>query len=189
MLFNGWSVSYPKGFYNIGNPWEGHPYNASNNITGIDGDPNHDNSGSETHELKVAAVTALQEAYVRKVIDTVNDLDNVLYEISNESDGGSQAWQYHMIDLVKEYEAGQPKQHPVGMTVEWPNGDNQDLFDSSADWVSLNGPLDSPPVADGSKVIIADTDHLCGICGDRIWAWKSFTRGENPLFMDQYDDG
>ena len=30
-------------------------------------------------------MTALQEAYVRKVIDTVNDLDNVLYEITNEA--------------------------------------------------------------------------------------------------------
>ena len=35
--------------------------------------------------MQVSAVTALQEAYIRKVIDTVNDLDNVLYEISNES--------------------------------------------------------------------------------------------------------
>jgi len=36
-------------------------------------------------------------------------------------------------------------------------------------------------------VIVSDTDHLCGICGDRGWVWKSFTRGENPLFMDPYD--
>jgi hypothetical protein len=37
-------------------------------------------------------------------------------------------------------------------------------------------------------VIIVDTDHLWGIGGDRVWAWKSFTRGLNPIFMDQYDD-
>ena len=37
-------------------------------------------------------------------------------------------------------------------------------------------------------MIIADTDHHCGICGNRDWAWKSFTRGENPLFMDPYID-
>jgi hypothetical protein len=43
------------------------------------------------------------------------------------------------------------------------------------------------PVADGSKVILADTDHLCGYCGDRQWVWKSFIRGENPIFMDPYD--
>ena len=34
------------------------------------------------------AVTALQEAYVRNVIDTVNDLDNVLYDICNEVPSG-----------------------------------------------------------------------------------------------------
>jgi len=190
MLFNGWSTSYPKGSYQAANPWAGHPFNASNNINNINGDPNGDNSGSETHTLAIPAITALQDAYVRKVIDTVNDLDNVLYEISNESDGsaGNTSWQYHMINLIKTYEASKPKQHPVGMTVAWPNGNNSDLFNSPADWVSPNGDLNNPPVATGQKVILADTDHLCGICGDRGWVWKSFTRGENPLFMDQYDD-
>jgi len=39
----------------------------------------------ETHSLLDPTVIALQEAYVRQVVDAVNDLDNVLYEISNES--------------------------------------------------------------------------------------------------------
>jgi hypothetical protein len=184
MLFNGWSVEDKM---SPENPWRGHPYHRDNNINGIDGDPNKNKRGEETHTLDLPAVTALQEAYVRKVIDTVNDLDNVLYEISNESHGRSQDWQYHMIEYIKTYEAEKPKQHPVGMTVEYPDGDNSKLFDSPADWISLNGYLDNPPVADGKKVILADTDHLCGICGDRSWVWKSFTRGENPLFMDVYD--
>ena len=188
MLFNGWSVSYPKGFYSAANPWIGHPFNLANNINGINGDVNNDNSGNETHTLINPQVLAVQEAYVRKVIDTVNDLDNVLYEISNESDGGSHEWQYHLINYIKSYEATKPKQHPVGMTVEWPNGDNSRLYQSSADWISPNGSLYNPPAANGSKVIISDTDHLCGICGDRVWVWQSFTRGQNPIFMDQYDD-
>ena len=145
-------------------------------------------------------ITALQEAYVRKVIDTVNDLDNVLYEISNESPGdnpgtsqvdGSRDWQYHMIQLVKEYEAGKPEQHPVGMTAFWPDYSSDDLYNSPADWISLGSNVDMntyvPPVASGDKVIIADTDHLCGICGNQGWVWKSFTHGENPIFMDVYD--
>ncbi len=41
-----------------------------------------------------------------KVIDTVNDLDNVLYETVNEGDGTSVDWQYHMIDFIKSYESG-----------------------------------------------------------------------------------
>jgi hypothetical protein len=188
MLFNGWSIEDAKGSYSQANPWLGHPYNANNNVNDVDGDPNGDNSGSELHTLGDLEITAYQEAYIRKVIDSLNDLDNVLYEISNESHEDSQDWQYHMIEFIKDYESSLPKQHPVGMTVEWPNGNNAELFASSADWISMNGNINNPPVADGSKVIIADTDHLCGICGNRSWVWKSFTRGENPIFMDQYDD-
>lgn len=187
VLFNGWSVANNKGGFGDNNPWRGHPFNESNNINGIDGDANNDNSGEEVHELGNTAVTAFQEAYVRKVIDTVNDLDNVLFEISNESHSGSQAWQYHMINFIKNYEATLPQQHPVGMTVEYPNGSNNELYNSPADWISPNGDVNNPDLADGSKVILADTDHLCGICGNRQWVWKSFTQGENPIFMDGYD--
>lgn len=188
MLFDGWSVE-SKGLWGL-NPWRGHPFHPSNNINGINGDPNNDGEGSETHALGVAAVTALQEAYVRKVVDTVNDLDNVLYEISNESGAQSALWQYHMIQYVKAYQASKPKQHPVGMTAQWPwpNNDpaaaNTALNNSPADWISPTGEPFNRPVASGAKVIVADTDHLCGICGDRTFVWRSFTNGENPLFMD-----
>jgi hypothetical protein len=86
-----------------------------------------------THTLAIAEVTALHKVYVRKVIDTVNDLDNGLYEIANESPKNSQDWQYHMIEYIKDYEATLPKQHPVGMTVDHPGGDNGDLFASQAE--------------------------------------------------------
>ena len=187
MLFNGWSVSNAKGGFALNNPWQGHPFNRNNNINGIDGDPNQDHSGEESHTLSIPALTAIQEAYIKKVIDTVNDLDNVLYEISNESADSSTAWQYQMINLIKSYEATKPLQHPVGMTVEYFGGDNERLFASPADWISPNGPLYDPITADGRKVILHDTDHLCGICGDRDWVWMAFTRGLNPIFMDGYD--
>jgi hypothetical protein len=187
MLFNGWSID-DKGI-GPGNAWPGHPYNLFNNINGVDGDLNQNGMGEEIHTLQSPAITSLQEAYVRKVIDTVNDLDNVLFEISNESPSNSQDWQYHMIDYIKSYEADKPKQHPVGMTVEYPGGDNGELFASSAEWISPNevgGYKDNPPVANGSKVILVDTDHLWGIGGNRQWVWKSFMRGLNPIYMDCY---
>jgi hypothetical protein len=59
-------------------------------------------------------ITNYQDAYVRKVIDTVNDLTNVLWEISEEAPGNSTWWQPHMISLIHSYEAGKPLQHPVG---------------------------------------------------------------------------
>jgi hypothetical protein len=186
MLFDGWSVGTKPGSTSA-NPWLAHPFNSANNINGINGDTNGDNSGAETQTLSIPAVTALQETYVKAVIDAVNDLDNVLYEISNESDPSANAWQYHMIDVIRSYEATKPKQHPIGMTVAWPSGSNNDLLNSSADWVSMNGSDTNPAVASGTKVSLWDTDHLCGICGDVAWVWKSLTRGHNPLLMDGYD--
>jgi hypothetical protein len=187
MLFDGWSLEQKSGG---ANPWTYHPFNKNNNVNGIDGDPDGDQRGSETHTLQIPAVTRIQEAYVRKVIDTVSDLDNVLYEVSNESNGDSHRWQYHMINYVKSYEATKAKQHPVGMTVAWPGGSNASLFNSPADWISPNrdgGYTDDPPAATGNKVIVSDTDHLWGIGGDRAWAWKSFTRGLNVIYMDPWD--
>jgi hypothetical protein len=124
----------------------------------------------------------------------------VLYEIINE--GGSIAWQYHMIDVVHEYEGTKPKQHPVGMTHRiTPKHLNAELLNSPAEWISpAKEPLDwlypgsvslddyakEPPVADGRKVVILDTDHLWGHGGNPRWVWKSFVRGHNPIFMDPW---
>lgn len=184
MLFEGWGMQF------IPDAFAAHPFHPKNNVNGIDGDANGDGKGLEIHQLAVKAVTEVQEAYVRKVIDTVNDLDNVLYEISNENHGASTEWQYHMIRFVKDYEKSKPKQHPVGMTFQYKGGKNQTLFESPADWVSPNpegGYRDDPPPAAGKKVVLNDTDHLWGIGGNVAWAWKSITRGHNPIFMDPYE--
>ncbi|MBM4029825.1 MAG: hypothetical protein FJ280_31160, partial [Planctomycetes bacterium] len=184
MLFEGWGLQFSN------KAWEGHPFHLQNNINGLDGDADKDGKGVEIHQLDNPAVTAIQEAYVRKVIDTVNGFDNVLYEISNENHPPSTPWQYHMIRFIKDYERTKPQQHPVGMTFQYKGGSNKDLFDSPADWVSPNqegGYRDDPPPADGRKVVLSDTDHLWGIGGNQAWVWKSFTRGHNPIFMDPYD--
>jgi len=184
MLFEGW------GLQRIDGAFKAHPFHPSNNVNGINGDKNGDGKGLEIHELAVPKVTRLQEAYVKKVIDTVNDLDNLLYEITNENHPESSAWQYHMIDFIHDYEKGKAKQHPVGMTFQFKGGSNQTLWDSPADWISPNpqgGYRDNPPANAGAKVVVTDTDHLWGIGGSQAWVWKSFCRGLNPIFMDPYD--
>jgi hypothetical protein len=184
MLFDGWSIQAAKGEQHHNNPWNGHPFNAANNVNGVNGDLNGNGSGEETQTLQSPLITARQEAYVQKVIDTVAGEDNVLFEISNEAPPTSVQWQYHMINYIKSHD---PKGHPVGMTSTYPDGDNDDLWASPADWISPNGDVENPPVTTGAKVVLSDTDHLCGLCGDRSWPWKSFTRGENPIYMDAYD--
>jgi len=189
MLFNGWSVEGKSPAHKVRKVWNRHPFHRHNNVNGIDGDLNGDGEGPEVYTLNDPAVTAIQEAYVREVIDTVNDLDNVLYEIINEAAAtpDNTAWQYHMIDYIHEYERSKPKQHPVGMTVQWPEGSNHVLYESPADWISPN-PNDgygvNPPATDCGKVVLNDTDHLWGNGGSADWVWMSFTRGLNPIFMD-----
>ena len=187
MLFQGWSIE-SKGMTG-NNPWRAHPFHRANNVNGVNGDQNGDEEGIETHTLQVAEITALQEAYVRKVVTTLNDLDNVLYEITNESPDGSVDWQYHMINFIKQCEAEQPKQHPVGMTTCNPACENAELFASPADWISPNKTdnedyCGNPPTGRGGKVVISDTDHLCGAFCNYEWVWKSFVRGLNPILMD-----
>jgi len=191
MLFQGFSVEQ-KGTKGVdpqkGNPWDGHPYNAKNNINGVDGDLNGDGEGIETHTLKQPRIARLQEAYVRKVIDTLNDLDNLLWEISNESHTDSIEWHYHLIRFIKDYEAAKPQQHPVGMTSSPIS--NPPLFASPADWISPNGRayLNDPPDAGGKKVIIVDNDHIAPWDSNPEWIWKNLTRGNQFILMDHYRD-
>lgn len=202
MLFQGWSQDRINS--KVGNPFPYQPYNVVNNINkvGAPETPEDYDDKASLHSMMIPpTLLALQKAYVKKVIETVNDLDNVLYEIINE--GGATVWQYHLINFIKETESKMAKQHPVGMTHR---GDkkmtNQILFDSPADWISPNySPYpwklsdstvttsfkEDPPQADGTKVVINDTDHLWGHGGNHKWVWKSFLRGLNPIFMDPWE--
>jgi hypothetical protein len=184
MLFEGWAMQHAQGAY------EGHPFHPLNNIQEVQGDLDDDGKGLEIHTLSNPATLALQENYVRRVIQTVHDLDNVLYEISNENHPGSTDWQFHFIRFIRAEEESRGRVHPIGMTFQYRGGRNQTLFDSPADWISPNpegGYRDDPPVADGRKIVLNDTDHLWGIGGSEAWAWKSFLRGHHVLFMDPYD--
>jgi hypothetical protein len=182
MLFDGWDLT--NGYIDTG----GFPMASGNNVNGVAATP------GEFLSLSNAAITARQEAYVRKVIDTVNDLDNVLYEIANETGDSTAAiaWQYHMVDFVKSVESAKPKKHPVGMTSTYP-GSDADLYDKNnhAEWISPNTQL-AP--GDGRKVVLNDTDHsygwsplqAAGPLGQRQWVWQTFCLGAQPVFMDPY---
>jgi len=193
MLFEGWCLAGQE----LGKDrecWTYHPFNAANNSNGINADANGDGVGYEFYTSAIpTAAKDLQKAYIRKVVDTVNDLDNVLYEIVNEATPKSVSWQYEIINYLKSYEATKAKKHPVGMTTVYTNDKNTEIFNSPADWISpgnlSNSTLtadyrNNPPANDGTKIILLDTDHLWGIGGDRVWIWKSFTRGLNPIYMD-----
>lgn len=191
MLFQGFSVEQ-KGTEGVdptkGNPWDGHPFQRDNNINGIDGDPGGDGEGTEVHTLAVPQITRLQEVYVRRVIDTLNDLDHIVWEIGNECHPGSVEWQCHLTGFIKEYEAARPKQHLVGMTGAPIK--NPEMFASAADWISPVGKeyLEDPPPADARKLIVVDTDHIAPWGTDPKWVWKNLCRGNHFIVMDMYRD-
>ncbi len=207
MLFEGWGLHLSEGADRV----EGHPFHAANNVNDI--------GIASIVDYQVLPldprVQALQEAYLRKVVDTVHDLPNVLYEVANESSGDptddevgdSTGWQYQVIEFVRRYEHEMGyDRHPIGMTMQYPVPDqskvNDPLFTGPADWVSPGfddaippgqppspPPPDTrwhvdPPANDGTKVVIADTDHFAPGGGDALWAWKSFVRGHHPILMD-----
>ncbi len=200
MLFQGWSLN--KMSIKGSDTFNSHPYNARNNVNGVDvKDKGIDRDGAPTlHSLENKEALARQEAYVKKVIETVNDLDNVLYEIINE--GGTTEWCYHIINYIKEVEKKMPKQHMVGLGSRiGPPMLNKLLWDSPADYVSpgwepqawavpgssvVDNYASDPPLNKSDKVCIIDTDHLWGYGGHYVWAWKSFMRGLNPIFMDSW---
>jgi uncharacterized protein DUF6298/collagenase-like protein with putative collagen-binding domain len=190
MLFQGWSIangSYAPGYV----AWDLHPFNSKNNSNAINGDADNDGEGREVHTLQLPVIVDLQKAYIRKVIDTLNDLDNIIWEISNESPPESIPWQYEMIKFIKEYEVRKPKQHLVWMSAASDEPGNSALFGSPADVISPSSSESTgwtyrtnPPAADGKKIIINDTDHLDGKTVAPELVWKSFTRGIHLIIID-----
>jgi hypothetical protein len=181
MLFNGFEFQFET------NEKDGDPFRDVNNINNISCPGNCPADSAQMPD----AVWSVEKAYIRKVIDTVNDLDNVLYEVSNESQSPfADTWEANVISYIKQYEATKPKHHPVGWTFEI-QGFDSNLFGSAADWIS---PRSRVTISDGSKVVINDTDHSYNwryirpepaIC-HRNWAWENFTSGNNVAFMDPY---
>jgi hypothetical protein len=188
MLFEGWGLYHGNQdrASKEGWAWRSHPFNPSNNINGITIADANANRG-RVHTSRNPEVNRLQAAYIRKVVDTVNDLDNVLYEVINE--GGEKEWDWWVVSTIREHERTKPKQHPVGITG---HGAERlpSMLASPADWISpgrVDGYAEDPPAWNTNKVSLLDTDHIWGVGGNAAWAWKSFLRGHNPLFMDPYD--
>jgi hypothetical protein len=191
MLFEAWGI---KSATAETDPWPFYPHHPANNVNGITDNPVVDNGLAwDYFSLNCPQLLEHQKRYIRKIIETVNDLDHVMYEVANEVPFRQEAfdWMNHIADYVHEVEAKMPKRHPVGITAEGGDQLNDNLYESPADWISpSNGYMleyrYNPPAADGRKVVVTDTDHLWGHGCEAQWVWKSFTRGLNILFMDPW---
>jgi hypothetical protein len=207
MLFDGFCLHLSPPPDNL----EGHPFQAANNLNGIGITSIVDYQVLPLHPRVHRLQEAYIRQVVDTVHDLPNVLYEVANESSgdptNPEVGDSTRWQYWVIDFLKRYERERGyDQHPVGMTMQYPVADqskvNDPLFSGPADWISPgfddqpftagsgDAPPSSgrwftdPPASDGTKVVIADTDHYAPGNGDALWAWKSFLRGHNPILMD-----
>lgn len=177
--------------------WDGNVFNRANNVNGVHTDDNGDGKGIEFFYTQDERILALQKAYVRKVIDTVNHLDNVFYEIANELHAPD--WQYRMIEFIKDYERGKPQQHLVLMspggrthTGRWKQMPREILLSSPADCFAVAGSWNSrayrqqdPPANNTGKPGIVDMDHVSPGSNDVGFIWTAFTRGYHFNLYDK----
>jgi hypothetical protein len=104
--------------------WALNPMNAANNVNGLDDIPLQDYMS-----LRHDKLWQRQTAHARKIVQELNDYDNVIYEICNEPidiHGGDNAtvaeintWLTALINLVRETEAALPNQHLIAGQEAW----------------------------------------------------------------------
>lgn len=178
-------------------PGDGYPLTGANNTNGVDDGYKSGKQGISAVTMTAPnAITRAQDEYLEKVIDTLNDLPNVLWIVSEESPGNSGWWNDHQISHIRGYEAGKPHRHPIGYAAPIGTWDSV-LYDSDADWVAPSV-IVSPASSCGAgrpacKVNVNDSDHSYY----RIWrqapqqnrnyAWENFATGNQVLFMDPYE--
>jgi len=185
----------------VGDPpqtlWDGNVFNEANNINGVDVDYDGNGKGIEFFYTDDQRVLQLQKEYVKKIIDTLNHLDNVFYEIANEL--YAPQWQYEMIEFIKGYERTKPRQHLVLMsaggrtrTGGWKQMGTDPVVNSPADCFAVAGSWQSgrykkkdPPANDSGKPGIVDTDHGAPGSSDVGFLWSAFTRGYHFNLYDK----
>jgi hypothetical protein len=94
--------------------WKLHAYQRDNNVNGVDGDPRNTGMGTDGERgfcsMGNPKAMEFQKAYVRKLAETLNDFDNIYFEIANEN-YYSREWELHLCDFIKECERSMPKRH------------------------------------------------------------------------------
>jgi hypothetical protein len=177
---------------------DGYPFSGPNNTNSVDDGYRGGSGSSAVRSVTMTApdaITGFQDAYLKKTVDTLNDLPNVLWIVSEEAPIGSTWWNDHLISTLRAYEQQKHDQHPIGYgTLQRPM--DAILYNSDADWVAPWAWV-SPTRSCGSgqpacKVNINDIDHsYFGMWNDtpqknRNYAWENLTNGNQVLFMDPY---
>jgi hypothetical protein len=105
--------------------WKFHAYNRANNVNDVDGDPTGTGRSTDPEQgscsLGNAHVLEVEKAYIRRLVDTVNDFDNILFEVANENYYNPR-WELSLAAYVHDYEESKPRHHLV-MPLDLPDHD------------------------------------------------------------------
>lgn len=193
----------------IGMPFYCPDASHCNNVNSVNVDTGANGIAAEFYSLAGgvagANITAFQDAFARKVVDTLNDIDGYFYEVSNEvpSDwvnfpASFKNWVDHIADTITAYEAtGGRKVHPVWISPFTDHLANM-LTETHGSiigvWCESVNYLTGPPVNTSGRVVIYDTDHSLtdpiapyafGCKPETAdWPWRSFTRGVHIANFD-----
>jgi hypothetical protein len=175
---------------------DGYPFTGANNVNGVDDGYTGGNRGISSVSMTAPnAITSYQAAYMDKMVDTLNDLPNVLWMVSEEAPPTSRWWNKFLIAHLRSYESTKPHQHPIGYAAPVGLPDTE-VYNSDADWVAPEAEV-SPAASCGTgkpacKVNVNDSDHsYFGMWNNtprenRNFVWENFTSGNSALFMDPY---
>ena len=177
---------------------DGYPFTGVNNVNGSDDGYIGGSSGPNSLIGAANAQWALQIMYMKQVVDAVNDLPNVLWEIDKEAP--DDAWTRYMIDQLHAYEATKANQHPVlypalnGLPSDSNEiNSNADLFAGSSRIINGVNPCGSGTPT--CKVNLNDSDHSYtmpsiktdGAQLNRNFVWENFVSGAGGImFQDPY---
>lgn len=147
---------------------DGFPLTGVNNINSVSDSYTSGAAGVGSCTMASAAtnpsLVAVQDAYVRKMIDTLNDLPNVILEVAEEQPGTSFSgtpgyggassmtwWVPHILELIKTYEGGgtctscagspvyspKPLKHVAGVgSMNFNDQNDPALYASTAQWLA-----------------------------------------------------
>ncbi len=171
----------------------GFPFHNGNNINSI-------NDGGSTGAFTSCSnpIMGIMDAYVVKLVQTLNSVPGVIWEPQEEGPNGIQTcWVEHVMATIRSTEASLTYQHPIlyaSINVSFEV--DTTLYNSSADIVAPKAkfsPL-APSCGTGSptcKVNVNDSDHTYFLYLDsaqvnRQYLWQNFMYGNGVMFMDPY---
>ena len=134
--------------------WELSPMNSRNNVNGIGAVKRTD-----VYALKNKDLLAVQDAMVRRIIEALNNFDNVYYEICNEPyfGGVTMEWQNHIAETIVRAESKLKARHLIAQNIA---NKTKKIEDPNPHVSVFNFHYAKPPVA------VAENYHLNRVLGD-----------------------